>query len=134
MDISDAVFEIKKSGLRMTPTRIHMVELLCRAKDPLAASDFLKHIDVNKTTIYRDLELLKQYGVLTQVDLGDGNKRYELSSMDHHHHLICVRCKSVDDVTIHDDFATEEKHIARIKQFTVLKHNLEFFGVCANCQ
>src|SRR5438874_361404 len=46
---------------------------------------------VNKTTVYRTLELLQQLGMVVVTDLGGGCLEYELLSRPHHH-LICEKC------------------------------------------
>src|SRR5271170_7304219 len=46
------------------------------------------------TTVYRSLDLLVAQGLVQAVELGDGEKRYELIKPgEHHHHLICSICK-----------------------------------------
>jgi len=117
----------------MTPGRIRLIELLYESKKPLTASDILTSILVHKTTIYREINVLTSRGYIQEVDFGDGNRRYELSALGHHHHLICMQCKGVTELELTHDFKNVEKRVLAENKFTIVKHNLEFFGVCADC-
>ena len=56
---------------------------------------------VNKTTICRELDFLMGKGLIKEIEFGEGKKRYEIDSgSDHHHHLICLNCKKVEDVDL----------------------------------
>lgn len=92
-----------------------------------------KSIKVNKTTVYREVEFFKNEGLLSEVDLGDQVKRYELHSDDHRHHLVCVKCQKVEDIVLEGDLEALESHIKKSRNFQVLRHSLEFFGVCSAC-
>ena len=118
----------------MTPGRIKLIELLYESKTPLTPTDILAKMHVHKTTIYREIDILLSRGYIKEVDFGDGNKRYELSALGHHHHLICMECRSVTELNLDHDFTKEEKRILSENKFKIVKHNLEFFGVCADCQ
>lgn len=86
------------------------------------------------TTVYRSLESLVTLGHVQAVDLGDGERRYELSTPgEHHHHIICDDCRS----SIHlDSCLVEEleKAIATKYGYDVRSHILEIFGKCPDCK
>lgn len=108
-------------------TKNAIINKLKSAAAPLSALDLIRKIKVNKTTIYRSLEKLMTNGVILEIDFSDGKKRYELAESKHHHHLICISCSTVKDVSLDEKFNVP-------KSFKVVKHNLEFFGYCKNCQ
>ena len=134
MTSDSLVQNLRKDGFRITKARRLIIELLSNSPTPLTVTDILTHMRVNKTTVYREIESLLVKGYMSEVDFGDGKKRYELTSRGHHHHLVCVKCKSVTDVVVAEDLAKTQKVIEEKNKFTILKHNLEFFGVCSNCQ
>ncbi len=113
--------------MALIKTRSKIIEILNKSNSPISALDLLTKIKVNKTTIYRELNFLVDSGLVKEVDFGDRKKRYELKDRKHHHHLVCLNCKRVTDVNIKESFNTP-------KDFKVIRHNLEFFGLCANCQ
>lgn len=126
--------KLKNEGGRLTEIRKQMVTLLEKARNPVSVSEMLSKIDANKTTIYRQLTYLKLKKMITEVDLLDGKKRYELSEKGHHHHLICTNCGKILEITLKSDLKKEEQLIEKQNNFKVTKHSLEFFGLCANCQ
>jgi len=75
-------------------------------------------------------------GIVQRFDFGDSIARYELvrhEADEHHHHLICTDCAKV--VEIEECFPAElERRIASGNGFASIRHKLEFFGVCPDCQ
>ena len=108
--------------------------LLSKTKGPLTAGEILTIIPANKTTIYRSLYSLMSEGAVAELEFGDRTKRYEISSLGHHHHLICTNCKKVEEVEMEDKFETQEKDLEAKTGFKSVKHDLEFYGLCSNCQ
>ncbi len=128
-------------GERVTLVRRALLEILSAASSPFSAEELqtrlaARRIKINKTTAYRQLENLVRLAVLDEVRLGDRVVRYELASAEdsHHHHLICTACGKIEDVELPGDVSRYEKEIKRRKKFTVLRHSLEFFGLCKKCQ
>lgn len=134
MNINSSLLKVKKSGLRITPIRTQITQILTESMYPVSAADILSSIKANKTTIYREIAVLLDNGFLIEFDFGDRVKRYELADRPHHHHLICVKCKSVKDVDVADDFVKSEKKVLQNNKFKILRHTLEFFGLCENCR
>ncbi len=141
MSVENKVIEnLKKNGERITEVRRIMIEFFFRKNAPLSALDIQTELErrghkSNKTTVYRQLATLLKYNLLHEVRLRDRTLRYELTTEnDHHHHLVCVRCKKITDINFKDDLDRQEKIIAQKKKFKVTHHSLEFFGLCSDCQ
>jgi Fur family transcriptional regulator, ferric uptake regulator len=133
----EIINKLKSSGHRITKVRSLIVELFINGDQPLSVQDILDTLEklnlrVNKTTIYRELEFLGREKIVKEIDFLEGKKRYELNSK-HHHHIICINCKKVEDVDLKMDLHEEEERIGKLKNFKVLSHSLEFFGLCTNC-
>jgi Fur family ferric uptake transcriptional regulator len=129
----DFIDEFKKQKKRITPIRLEMFEKIRTYPSPVSADKLVKLIGVNKTTIYRDLNLFLAYKIISEVDFSDGTIRYELTDLKHHHHLICLKCKRVQDISFEENLEWEENKIKNSRRFQVVRHNLEFFGYCQNC-
>ena len=101
-NLKNTLLKLKNKGYRFSEVRNLILTSLDNNKRPLSVTDFqqslkLKKVSANKTTIYRELDSLKKEGIILELQL-KGNKRwYELSSRDHHHHIICVDCDKVED-------------------------------------
>ena len=83
-------------------------------------------------TVYRNLELLADNGVIQKLDMGGAEARFD-GNPDPHYHVRCARCRRVDDV--HDlpaDFARQE--VLSLDGYEILGFRLEFIGICPQCK
>jgi len=127
--------KLNKIGDRMTRPRRLIFEALSKLEKPVTVLEihhYLKN-EIDLTSIYRTLDLLKKSDLLNVILFGEGKKRYELKKdHGHHHHLVCENCGGIEDIEMHEDNLL--KNVAAHSEFLVKKHNLEFFGLCKNCQ
>jgi len=136
------------SGFRLTNPREVVIRILKNTDKHLSAEDiYIEAIKsrppVGLTSIYRTLDLFTQIGVVQKFDFGDGRARYELTNnpikKDHHHHLVCIKCKTIIDYT---DFLNEELELMKKTEqalsekhhFKILHHTIHFYGLCSNCR
>lgn len=122
-------------GLKATSQRLKILEVFYSQVKPIIAEDLLKILSKNKfdlVTVYRTINTFEQVGIIRRVDMREKAIRYEIAD-DHHHHIICVKCKDVEDVFLENDLDKQEKIISQTKKFKVLNHSLEFFGICRLC-
>ena len=124
--MSEFINKLKNIKKRATPARIKMFDVIDASPSPISADKIVKGVGVNKTTVYRDLDLFLKNNFIEEADFGDGIKRYELRSLKHHHHLVCLKCKRVQDIDVKENFIIP-------KSFSVVRHDLEFFGYCNRC-
>lgn len=111
-----------------------LLNLLNKNNYPLAVPEILTKINANKTTIYRALDSCVEDELVNEIELGDGKKRYESTKLPHHHHLVCLTCKKIEEIKIGDSFEKEEKNLEKKTGYRKIHHNLEFFGFCATCK
>ncbi len=92
------------------------------------------------SSLYRSLAVLVDAGVLAQHHGADETTRYELAEWltEHHHHLVCISCGSITDVTASED---QEAVVGRLVEafagssnFAVSGHRFEIEGRCASCR
>lgn len=132
---------------RWTVPREVILDLLSRTSKHLSAKEicaagYSLYPGIGLTTIYRTLELLHQLGLVRKIPSGDGQSRYELKKEDRqarHHHLVCTRCgKIVDSREFLDEelefIKKTEEALKRKYHFQVNDHNIEFLGLCEDCQ
>lgn len=110
---------------------MNVLELLNKATIPLDAATLINKLGVNKTTVYRQLEKYLKTGEISEVEFGDGKKRYESTSLKHHHHLVCKNCGILEDINLDEQVLVDQ--VLRKSKFRIQSHNLEFFGLCVNC-
>jgi Fur family ferric uptake transcriptional regulator len=138
MKADDLLAAMRHSGFRTTKIRVALADMFMNSTAPLSASDILDRfarngLRPNKTTVYRELDSLERARILEAIDFGDGTRRFE-ASLNHHHHLVCLHCKTITDVSLQRDLHDEEQRIGERHNFTIQRHALEFFGLCARCQ
>lgn len=119
---------------RLTATRSQLLRILESSKSPISAEEILTRLSVNKTTVYRQLDSLVKQGIASPVTFTDRTTRYESAKLGHHHHLVCTKCQKVTDVCIPENIDQQVEPIAAAKKFRITFHQLEFFGLCADCQ
>ena len=140
MQNSDEILSLLQSaGVRMTVARKAIIRLFAASASPLTASGVLmtlkrSHIEMNKTTVYRELRFLEERGVIRAMQFDERNRRYELSPKEHRHHLICTSCKKIEDIVLDHDLDHVEETVTKEKRFKVQRHALEFYGTCGSCQ
>lgn len=81
-----ALFERIGSGSHLSAEEVHQ-RLLCDQER------------VSLATVYRTLRLLSSMGLLQELELPEGGRRFELTGDAHrdHHHLVCVRCGCTEE-------------------------------------
>lgn len=117
---------LKKIGLKVTPGRLEMLEILSKSDTPKTA-EYLHQALGKKhdlVTIYRNLENFENKGLIFKENLG--KKDYYYLAESPHHHIVCQNCEKMECVPCsHAKF--------NIKNFTHIKHRLLLLGVCSRC-
>ena len=132
--------KLKEKDYKITNQRkIIIKELLKQAEQHLSAEDIYnavkkEHPEIGLATVYRTLDLLADLEIIHKIDFGDGRARYELGGGEHHHHhhLICLTCGEV--IEFNDDLLDDlEAAIKQQSGFTVVDHQVKFYGICDKC-
>lgn len=127
---------LQKAGLKVTPERLAILNVLSKANKPLSVKDLkekLRDTEVDQATIYRNMESLTKSKVIRLVNFQHDHNHYEIISDKHHHHLICEKCGKVVDVSKCDTSKIEQQ-VKKLGNFaTINSHALEFFGLCKSC-
>ena len=88
--------------------------------------------NISKGTVYRNLKILQETGEISELNLSGTVCRYEGRQVDHYH-FRCERCGRVIDLDEPVNHKLDEK-VARRTGFIVSHHQLEFRGLCNDCQ
>lgn len=134
----DCTDELKYLHLKVTPARLGVLRILEQADSPIAVSSIHKallkrHGSADQATIFRIITTFLQKGLARQLQFNENKLRYEYAYKPEHHHLICERCGTIEDIALCPMFAIE-KAVAKEKHFLVKRHSLELFGLCEKCQ
>lgn len=134
--------KLQKNGYKLTTQRRAILKVIVDNFDEHLSSDEVYNI-VNKeypelgiATVYRTLQLFEKLNIVYKLNFDDGCSRYELSAGSenhHHHHLICLSCGKVIEVKL-DLLESLEEEIESEGQFTIVNHNVKFYGYCSECR
>ena len=132
---------LRSAGLRYTPSRRELVELLAECAQPVTLPQLLgKRPDLAQSTAYRLLSELALAGVARRIVTSDNHSHFELSedlTGHHHHHLICSKCGLVADFAVPDGLEelieSVTPTIEQANGFVVDSHRLDLVGHCGAC-
>lgn len=117
---------------RLTPQRRAVLDAIETSEGPFTAIELFERARRSQprlglATTYRTLELLRRTGSLHALS----GATYIRCSPEHHHHLVCLSCGSVEDTEL---CATpSQQALTRRHGFRAESHELEIYGTCRNC-
>ncbi|HEY8364466.1 MAG TPA: transcriptional repressor [Haloplasmataceae bacterium] len=130
---------LTQSGLKKTKPRLMVLNVLKKAKEPLTVEEIYqdchkKYPTLNLSTVYRILDTFLEKGIVLKPLIKDNTTScYILNKHKHTHYIICQECHKMIDIEF-CPFADYEKEIAKLTNFTILNHKLEFSGICPTCK
>ncbi|WP_017472383.1 Fur family transcriptional regulator [Amphibacillus jilinensis] len=135
MNVNEALTILKKAGYKYTDKRAIILEFFAKEDRYRTAKDLLTYMEphfegISFDTIYRNLHLFDQLGILESTDL-NGEKHYQITCANHHHHhFICKTCGTTKEIHAcpMDNLSSE------LDQFIVDDHKFEIYGLCPACQ
>jgi len=127
-----------EKGHRLTPQRMLVIEALHNADKHISAEEIYEQLHsrypyANISTVYRTLELLKKFDLVTETDFGEGYVRYHVAEKGHHHHLVCRSCGKVVDL---EEFVLHPLKDTLLQEYGFdadLRH-LAISGECSGCR
>ena len=124
------------SSLRMTASRKAILDALGQKRWHPTAEEVLREVrtalpSVGLATVYRNLEFLRERGLIRIVTEGRDKRRYD-AVVERHYHARCVRCGRVEDVDLNERKWIEDE-VARASDFEITNHELVFLGTCGDC-
>jgi Fur family ferric uptake transcriptional regulator len=130
--LGDAVEAMRKRGLRLTTSRRLVLEALFAAEGPMSAEHITRQLNLDPTSVYRNLETLEHHGLVRHVHLGHGPGLYVLVGRGEREYLYCERCGAVRALTpeeldpVRDRLRKQFGYEARFTHFPIV-------GVCVAC-
>ncbi len=128
---------VRGSGLRATPSRLAVLELVRASDSPMSHGDVADRLASqawDRATIYRNLTDLAEAGLLRRTDVGDHVWRFEAISAAHagsaHPHFVCTECGIVECMPEIELAIRRAKAPRAVKQRQVEVH---VRGLCDAC-
>lgn len=139
MSCEDATAELlRRAGHKMTPQRLMILRALRHATGHVSATQIADEVResypfVDVSTVYRTLDVLKRMGLVTATDLGQGDVLFEWAQSEPHHHLVCQKCRAIEDLD-HGYLTELGSRIKADLGFAPSMHHFAIFGLCRECQ
>ena len=124
---------------RTTRQKLLIAQILREAGCPLTAGEIYVRAagiqpQLAKSTVYRNLEALRERGEVSHGLLENGESLYEaVRPHEHKHYMICKGCNAMVDLPACPLHALEEE-IAGAAGFTVTDHVIQLYGYCRECR
>lgn len=128
---------LKQAGLKITEPRLKILAIL---QDPnfqhISAEDLYKKLlelgeEIGLATVYRVLNQFDDAGIVTRHHFESGKSLFELASVSHHDHLICLDCGKV--IEFRDEIIERrQEEIAAQYGITLTNHSLYLYGHCTD--
>ena len=126
----------KSKGLKLTPQRIAVYEYLLGTKGHPSAEIIYsalieKFPTMSLATVYKSLKTLCKVALIQELNLGEGNFRYD-AIIEDHAHFQCTRCNVVFDLmNVPTDKVMDAVSLNQV--FHIESSKLYFYGSCTEC-
>ena len=132
--------QLRRHGLRPTPARCRILELLTRRREHYTPEEMLEALreegePMSIATLYQNLSKLTEAGLVARFLGADGVSRFDATT-EPHHHLVCEVCGRIVDVEAEGLKALKPRplHGDSLAGWQVREKRVEFVGVCPACQ
>ncbi len=125
-----------QTDIRLTPQRQVILEELAKVTSHPTAGEVYDMVRkrlprIGLGTVYRNLELMADTGLILKLDVGGSQKRFDATT-DLHYHIRCSSCGKVDDIEM-QAMPHLDQLAARSSDYQILSHHIEFTGLCEDC-
>ena len=133
----DYIQILRDKGYRVTPQRLIVLDAICSIGGHADIAQIMAQVNdfdptIDKSTIYRAIEVLCEVGLVSETLLDKQGIVYTITGT-HHHHLVCQVCGHVMSVP-DDEFRSFQQHIHQQYGFVIQSEHLAFKGLCLSCQ
>ena len=133
--MSDWRETLREKGYRLTPQRELVLQAVQRlghaTPDEVLAEVRTQSSAVNVSTVYRNLEVLEELGLVRHAHLSDRAPTYHSVGGHEHFHLVCRNCRKV--ISVDPDVLLPLIETLRAEHgFAVDVGHLTVFGRCAD--
>lgn len=134
---SDAREALRERGLRWTPQRRLILDVLAQTSGHITGADLVERCRVRDaatipSTVYRTLDVLEELGYVRHSHGADGREEYHVLPGAEHAHLRCLGCGAAFDID-RDEAAELVERLRTAHGFTVVLSHVMIGGYCPGC-
>jgi len=129
---------LRNQGHRVTQERLALFDEIFAQHKHIDAEELLgamkeRGLKISRATVYRNLDLLVECGLVRKQRLGRDRFLYEhIHGGQHHDHLVCTECGRVVEF-VSPGIAALQGEICRAHGFLPSRHTLQISGLCNEC-
>lgn len=130
---------LREQGMRVTQERVVLFDEIFSRHGHIDAEDLLAGLQsqgrkISRATVYRNLDLLVDCGLVRKYRLGRNRYLFEhVHSGQQHDHLVCAECGRVVEF-VSPGIAALQNEICRAHGFAPGEHTLQILGLCLSCE
>ena len=134
----DTLTALRSKGYRVTPQRLIVLDAVCACGGHATIADIQRSVNymddtIDRSTIYRALDVLCDVGLIVESDIDSEGKIYRIAGESTHHHLVCTACGQVQTIP-QSAIMPLLKQFQASYQFELATDHLVFHGLCEGCQ
>ncbi len=129
--------KLKRWGIRLTPQRLAIAEVVINSKDHPSVQQIYDRVSdqfpyITLATVYSTLGVLQNKGLVQELPF-EKLSRYD-ANLAPHANLVCVSCGTVVDTDIgQDQIELLRRELAHKAEFDIASQRVDFYGWCPNC-
>lgn len=130
---------LKSKGLRVSKQRLLILNYLQDVRThPRAEDIYLALLDqepqISLATVYNTLNSFLEAGIIQELSLGDGSKRYDID-LSLHGHFYCMQCKEIENLPYTDALREAiEDFSEKVEGASLETSEVKLLGTCAKCE
>lgn len=136
----DLIAVLRHNQQRITPARQILLQFFIdHSSEDLSLPAIVTHLQdklpgINRSSVYRNLEMLKQLSVIQELSVPGKGKRFQfIFEQPVHHFIICKACGTVSKGK-QSFFEKVERALREIHDFQKANLSVTFYGFCSKCQ
>ncbi len=127
---------LRSKGYKATPQRLAICKIALVSNEHPSVQKIYRevkqtHPTVSLATVYTTLHILKETGLIQELNYSNGQTRFD-PNIAPHINLVCQTCGRITDV---NDPAAKElvKKVAEAAKFVLAAQRIDVFGICERC-
>jgi Fur family peroxide stress response transcriptional regulator len=134
--VASIIQALRSKGYKATPQRIAICKFALFSREHPSVQRIYRevkkiHPTVSLATVYKTLQILKESGLVQELDFPQNQTRFD-AYLEPHINLVCLRCGNIQDL---DDPVAREliKRVTAATKFTPTGQRLDVYGICKKC-
>jgi Fur family transcriptional regulator, ferric uptake regulator len=123
-------------GSRVTPQRQLVIEQVLATRGHIVPEAIYLEVSrrfpsINRSTVYRTLQLLEQMGLISHAHVEEGSTRYHRAEEPAHMHLVCHSCGAIQEI---EDLSVGEPLRQSLHERYGFQSDLTHLAIAGRCR